>query len=412
MKLSLSEFKNMLRNFNHYSNGFLQAEIEIDISDELKPIYDLIEKLKKRNIVFQDTASIDFTKIGDWMNEVDSVITIKGDVKVSKNSGNAILLKSDGIFVQDQTTLINSLLSKVDELESRIHTIETTLINIDNELTSLRTLINNNVTYLEGRIDDVGTDVANLTVELTRTNQNVSNLFDSLNSISEKVMDLVNWKNNQGAKLITDVSELKTLTQSQGEDISTNIGKIATLEQTVKLQQINIDTLVSRVKKISPKVILGNGQDKNNIKQGNDIPFGKIYRISDGLVADDLPFQIFNDSGILYAKRNCTLFLQIQVKVQFNQVACRYCYVDFQRVTLGSTVNYYNGARIGNMYTKNSGATNQAKDFQFYQPATLGIDLKEGETLNMYLGGLDGATLYYGQIRDSLVTVMSDSINN
>lgn len=60
-------------------------------------------KLQKRNVLVDDTNTVDLTKTGDWQAGDDN-IHIKADAKISKRGGNRLQALSDGLYasVADQ----------------------------------------------------------------------------------------------------------------------------------------------------------------------------------------------------------------------------------------------------------------------------------------------------------------------
>lgn len=60
-------------------------------------------KLQKRNVLVDDTNTVDLTKTGDWLAGDDN-IHIKADAKISKRGGNRLQALSDGLYasVADQ----------------------------------------------------------------------------------------------------------------------------------------------------------------------------------------------------------------------------------------------------------------------------------------------------------------------
>lgn len=68
-----------------------------------KLMVDLLNRVARRNINVIDTKSIDMTKQYDWISEDDcnnyhDIINIWADVKLSKASGNTLVIKDDGLF--------------------------------------------------------------------------------------------------------------------------------------------------------------------------------------------------------------------------------------------------------------------------------------------------------------------------
>lgn len=101
-----------------------------------KLMVDLINRVARRNINVIDTKSIDMTKQYDWISEDDcnnyhDIINIWADVKLSKDTGNTLVIKDDGLFafggsdsglaeklekeIRDRTQADNDLKSKLEK---------------------------------------------------------------------------------------------------------------------------------------------------------------------------------------------------------------------------------------------------------------------------------------------------------
>lgn len=83
---------------------------------QLDAIIDAINKLIKRNIKTNQTNTVDLQKLGDWSN--DDIITLLANVKVSRETLNAIEIRDDGLFVKDLKPLINDLQRQVNEIKN------------------------------------------------------------------------------------------------------------------------------------------------------------------------------------------------------------------------------------------------------------------------------------------------------
>lgn len=83
---------------------------------QLDAIIDAINKLIKRNIKTNQTNTVDLQKLGDWSS--DEIITLLANVKVSRDTLNAIETRDDGLFVKDLKPLINDLQRQVNEIKN------------------------------------------------------------------------------------------------------------------------------------------------------------------------------------------------------------------------------------------------------------------------------------------------------
>lgn len=205
--------------------------------------------------------------------------------------------------------------------------------------------------------------------------------------------------------VIVDIPELDEL-QKRLSNLEKMVGDMG---QVIGNQQVAIDGLSGKVSQIKPVAIIGAGTNTANVATGQTIPFGSIYRVSNGESVDSLPIRTYN--GYIVAKRDCTIYVSALVKMQFAGTQTRYAYVDFRRVRTNNVVDGYDGARIGDHFTRGTANNNRLKDFQNYLPAHLVIDLKANETLSLELSSIENnSTIYYGNVRDTLVTILSDSI--
>lgn len=83
---------------------------------QVDAIIDAINKLIKRNIKTNQTNTVDLQKLGDWSS--DDIITLLANVKVSRDTLNAIEIRDDGLFVKDLKPLINDLQRQVNEIKN------------------------------------------------------------------------------------------------------------------------------------------------------------------------------------------------------------------------------------------------------------------------------------------------------
>lgn len=116
---------------------------------QLDAIIDAINKLIKRNIKTNQTNTVDLQKLGDWSS--DDIITLLANVKVSRETLNAIETRDDGLFVKNLKPLINDLQNQVNQIKQELQDIKNQIQNIKNELAKhdrvlrkiIQSLINN-----------------------------------------------------------------------------------------------------------------------------------------------------------------------------------------------------------------------------------------------------------------------------
>lgn len=99
---------------------------------QLDAIIDAINKLIKRNIKTNQTNTVDLQKLGDWSS--DDIITLLANVKVSRETLNAIETRDDGLFVKNLKPLIDDLQRQVNEIKQELEDIKNQIQNIKNEV--------------------------------------------------------------------------------------------------------------------------------------------------------------------------------------------------------------------------------------------------------------------------------------
>lgn len=99
---------------------------------QLDAIIDAINKLIKRNIKTNQTNTVDLQKLGDWSS--DDIITLLANVKVSRETLNAIETRDDGLFVKNLKPLIDDLQNQVNQIKRELEDINNQIQNIKNEL--------------------------------------------------------------------------------------------------------------------------------------------------------------------------------------------------------------------------------------------------------------------------------------
>lgn len=83
---------------------------------QLDAIIDAINKLLRRDVKTNQTNTVDLQKLGNW--STDDIITLLANVKVSRDTLNAIETRDDGLFVKDLKPLINDLQRQVNEIKN------------------------------------------------------------------------------------------------------------------------------------------------------------------------------------------------------------------------------------------------------------------------------------------------------
>lgn len=83
---------------------------------QLDAIIDAINKLIKRNIKTNQTNTVDLQKLGDWSS--DDIITLLANVKVSRDTLNAIEIRDDGIYASNLKPLIDDLQKQLNNVKN------------------------------------------------------------------------------------------------------------------------------------------------------------------------------------------------------------------------------------------------------------------------------------------------------
>ena len=141
-------------------------------------VNDYLNRLLNRDLLVKDTKTIDLTKLGDWLNNggcypdnYDDEITIKADVKVSKETEsytkdkelfnypkiatklygktlsfpNAIKVKDDGLYARDYTQILDDIFDLLAKIQDKIDQIFHKLSELDSKIQNLETRINNKI---------------------------------------------------------------------------------------------------------------------------------------------------------------------------------------------------------------------------------------------------------------------------
>ena len=83
---------------------------------QLDAIIDAINNLIKRNIKTNQTNTVDLQKLGDWSS--DDIITLLANVKVSRETLNAIETRDDGLYTRNLKPLIDDLQQELNNVKN------------------------------------------------------------------------------------------------------------------------------------------------------------------------------------------------------------------------------------------------------------------------------------------------------
>lgn len=128
----------------------------------IKSIVDFVNELAKRDVNTENTNTVELIKKTSWLVEGVNNCILKANVKLSKASGNKIIEKSDGLFVD--TVNIDDLKKRVTTLEANYKTLQTTLqanyktlqTTIETKFNTLNSALNshkNDYNALKNRVD-------------------------------------------------------------------------------------------------------------------------------------------------------------------------------------------------------------------------------------------------------------------
>lgn len=83
---------------------------------QLDAMIDAINKLIKRDIKTNQTNTVDLQKLGDWSK--GDIITLLANVKVSRDTLNAIEIRDDGIYARNLKPLIDDLQQELNNVKN------------------------------------------------------------------------------------------------------------------------------------------------------------------------------------------------------------------------------------------------------------------------------------------------------
>lgn len=115
-----------------------------NFNELIKSIVDFVNELAKRDVNTEDTETIELIKKTSWLVDGVNDIVLKANVKISKESGNKLVTKSDGLFVE--TANIDELVTRVNTLQSNFNSLQQSLNSHINDLNALK----NRVDLLDG----------------------------------------------------------------------------------------------------------------------------------------------------------------------------------------------------------------------------------------------------------------------
>ena len=195
----------------------------------IKLMTDTINRLLDRDIEFLDTTSIDFTKIGDWIDNgacepdnYDDVLKISAVVIISQLTetknlintaqktftvSNGSKIKNDGVWSPDYFPLLQAIDNKLGDLQNQINQINQTLTNLQNQINQ----INNTLTNLQNQINTINNQLSEIRNDITSLKNRVTTTENALQKI-------VNNLYNSGA--ITS-NNLNTFEFNNGRNIAT-----------------------------------------------------------------------------------------------------------------------------------------------------------------------------------------------
>ena len=110
----------------------------------IKSIVEFVNELAKRDVDTEDTETIELIKKTSWFVDGVNNIVLKANVKISQTTGNKLIAKSDGLFVE--TANIDDLKNRVANLERNFSTLQTSFNSHVNDFNALK----NRVDLLDG----------------------------------------------------------------------------------------------------------------------------------------------------------------------------------------------------------------------------------------------------------------------
>lgn len=160
----------------------------------LKWITYVINRLLRRNIAVKDTASIDFVKEGDWIDNskckphnYDDITTLSANVIISKATEtrsmphlsittftipNGSKIKEDGVWSPDYMSILDALDKDIGDIKQDIANIYNEIQNIYNEIAGIK----NDITNIKNDIQDIRNIINNQGDAIQKI---INNLYES-----------------------------------------------------------------------------------------------------------------------------------------------------------------------------------------------------------------------------------------
>lgn len=98
----------------------------------IKEIVDFVNELAKRDVKTEDTSTVELIKKTSWLvNDLNDIV-LKANVKISKETGNKLVAKSDGLFIET---------ANIDDLKNRVAALERNFNTLQNAYNDLKTRV-------------------------------------------------------------------------------------------------------------------------------------------------------------------------------------------------------------------------------------------------------------------------------
>ena len=234
---------------------------------------------------------INFDPINDKINDIEH--------KISLNTQDISLLQS-GVTSLDEN--IQNVIENVNIIESGLSSLETTIIETNNEITSIKQDINtiNNdidvlqsgVTTLETNLDETNANVDSNKQDIVKISDNLTDINNTISEHSQEILDLQSGitildDNIQNIVEIIDVvesglSSLETTIIETNNEITSIKQDINTINNDIDVLQSGITTIETSLNNTNSKVDLNKQQIdtvKNNINDLYNIKLDTIISI-------------------------------------------------------------------------------------------------------------------------------------
>lgn len=125
-------------------------------NDDITTIFDLIDRLLKRDLTVESTPTIEFIKEGSWRRHgdcltYDDIINLKANVVLSKKTRemtleyfqekitlvNSLSIETDGLYSPDYLPYLNLLMKEAERVNTEINNIKKEIENIKNQNTTI-----------------------------------------------------------------------------------------------------------------------------------------------------------------------------------------------------------------------------------------------------------------------------------